>query len=129
MIEYQKGVNVMADDFKTLFGGRITPKGVKTVVKGDAYDCIEGVRMILDEMSKKHKLDIMDIALDTLRIKGEENVKDVSSSYIMVTSDTGEIFGKELTDIQTYVLMCGLGLDEKLNCMSDDKILALTEMG
>ena len=71
----------------------------------------------------------MDIALDTLRIKGEENVKDVSSSYIMVTSDTGEIFGMELTDTQTYVLMCGLGLDEKMNCMSDDKILALTEMG
>ena len=118
----------MADAFKTLFGGRITPKGVKTVVKGDAMDCIEGIRMILDKIAKKQKRNVMDVALDVLRIKGEENIKDVSSAYVMVTSDTGEIFGKELSSGQTYVLMCGLGLNEKMYCMSDKKILALLEI-
>ena len=43
------------EDVKTMIGGRITPEGVKTVIKGNVLDIIGAVRIVLDEMSEIEK--------------------------------------------------------------------------
>ena len=45
----------------------------------------------------------------------------------MITSDTGEIFSKELSSSQIYALSCALGLKKDMQGMSDEEIAKLLE--
>ena len=115
------------EDVKTMIGGRITPEGVKTIIKGNVLDIIGAVRTVLDEMSENENCDVMDVALDAMKVTGEEKLEDVSSVHVMITSDTGEIFSKELSSSQIYALSCALGLKKDMQGMSDEEIAKLLE--
>lgn len=107
---------------KTIVSGIMENGVVKTSLKGSIEDCVDVIYEILSYMSVKQNKTIKDVMFDIFSIDGEKDAKNITYAHLIANMDSGEIFSKDLSQTQTFALMCALGIREDMNVMNDKEV-------